>query len=68
MNGTISKDPGFVDEVGGDFHLLPESPCIDNGVNDPFYKDIDNSRNDMGVYGGAEASQLTNIETSEKHD
>ncbi len=26
-NGNISADPLFCDQAGGDFHILPESPC-----------------------------------------
>lgn len=29
--GNIAEDPLFVDPVGGDYHLQPESPCIDGG-------------------------------------
>ncbi len=29
--GDMSKDPEFVDKAGGDYHLRPISPCIDNG-------------------------------------
>jgi parallel beta-helix repeat protein len=34
LNGNISVDPGFANEEGGDFHLLPGSPAIDAGIND----------------------------------
>lgn len=29
--GNISLDPGLADPSNGDFHLLPNSPCIDSG-------------------------------------
>ena len=32
--GNIDEDPRFVDENGGDYHLQPDSPCIDTGYND----------------------------------
>jgi len=33
--GNISTDPGFVDPSNGDYHLQPDSPCIDAG--NPYY-------------------------------
>ena len=47
--GCISWDPLFV-AVGTDFHLIPASPCVDEG--DPTILDFDGSRSDMGCYGG----------------
>jgi hypothetical protein len=36
INGNISVDPLFVDSAAGDYHLSPESPCIDAGdLTDP---------------------------------
>ncbi|MHB9035797.1 MAG: right-handed parallel beta-helix repeat-containing protein [Armatimonadota bacterium] len=31
--GNISVDPVFVDQLGGDYHLTPMSPCKDSGDN-----------------------------------
>jgi uncharacterized repeat protein (TIGR01451 family) len=32
--GNISNDPRFVDPDNGDYHLRPDSPCIDKGTNE----------------------------------
>jgi endonuclease/exonuclease/phosphatase family metal-dependent hydrolase len=32
--GNISEDPRFVDPDCGDYHLRPDSPCIDAGTNE----------------------------------
>ena len=50
--GNISVDPQFIFPSTGDFHLQPNSPCIDAGDPDTQYNDPDGSRNDMGAYGG----------------
>ncbi len=31
VNGNLSGDPGLVDPSAGDFHVRPDSPCIDAG-------------------------------------
>jgi len=30
---NIDADPRLVNVAAGDFHLLPDSPCIDTGTN-----------------------------------
>lgn len=59
-HGNLYVDPGFVDEIVDDYHLRPDSPCINAG--DPDYApvagqtDMDGtervyaSRTDMGAY------------------
>jgi len=49
-DGNLDLDPGFVDPLAGDFHLRPDSPCIDTGS--PSLIDLDGSRADMGLFGG----------------
>lgn len=63
-HGDISVDPRFINP-SADYHLSSGSACIDAGDPDPSYADRDNSRNDMGAYGGkALASQLSMIVAS----
>jgi len=50
--GNLNTNPKFVDFTMEDFHLLPNSPCIDAGNPLEQYNDHDGSRNDMGAYGG----------------
>lgn len=67
MNGNLNQDPLFVDEQAGDFHLKPESPCIDAGDIDPYYyEDVDGSVNDMGAYGGPGVLTGNNLIISNK--
>jgi len=47
-DGNISVDPLFNDKM--DFHLLPNSPCIDSG--DSIFTDPDGGPSDMGIFGG----------------
>jgi hypothetical protein len=60
VSGYMSSDPLFVSPLdpnnapstAGDFHLSPDSPCIDTGDPDAQYNDPDGTRNDIGAYGG----------------
>ncbi len=52
--GQISANPLFVDTV--DYFLGDGSPCRDTGHPGAQYIDPDATRNDMGAYGGPQAS------------
>lgn len=57
LNGTVTFEIGNIDMdpifTGNDnYQLQASSPCIDSGDPDSKYNDIDDSRNDMGAYGG----------------
>lgn len=49
----ISVDPMFSNESNNDYSLQVGSPCIDAGINQPSFTDLDRTRNDMGIYGGS---------------
>ncbi len=50
--GNITADPQFANAAAGDFHLAPDSPCIDSG--DPaFPTSIAGERTDIGFYSAA---------------
>jgi parallel beta-helix repeat protein len=46
---NISSDPLF---TGSDYRLSGSSPCVDAGNPDSQYNDTNNSRNDIGAWGG----------------
>ena len=55
-DSVISDNPYFVNENTADFHLMPNSSCINSGHPDGIYNNLDGSRNTMGAYGGPNAS------------
>lgn len=57
IGGNISVAPQFKDST---FLLKSSSPCVDAG--DPLLIDLDGSRSDMGIWGGAGAKMKTIIE------
>lgn len=44
----ISNDP----QMDGNYVLQAGSPCINTGAPEPEFNDLDNTRNDMGLWGG----------------
>jgi parallel beta-helix repeat protein len=53
--GAISVDPLLIPPASNfarGYYLDETSPCIDAGDPNPLYNDIDDTRNDMGAYGG----------------
>jgi hypothetical protein len=51
-NGNFVGDPKFVDAAGGNYTLGAGSACIDAGPDAAVMRDVDGTRNDVGVYGG----------------
>jgi hypothetical protein len=56
--GNISANPSFLSLEGRDFRLNDSSPCINSGSPDINDNDEDQSRNDMGVFGGKNPGEL----------
>ena len=50
INGNISADPLFVNGSGGDYHLIPGSPCIDAGDPADSVPPGGGDRIDMGAF------------------
>jgi hypothetical protein len=77
--GNISEFPRFIPGPLSDYYLMPISPCIDTGHNDPIYDDPEDpvspgfalwpaqgtTRNDMGAYGGYGAEFWSAVEDTE---
>ncbi|HET6201683.1 MAG TPA: right-handed parallel beta-helix repeat-containing protein [Planctomycetota bacterium] len=60
--GNFSADPLFANPLGGDFHLLPSSPCIDAGfAGAPFLSPTD-ADGDPRIYdGNADGSAVVDV-------
>jgi hypothetical protein len=52
INGNVFGDPQFVGARNGDFRLLPDSPCIDAGFNDPELPETDIAGMHRIMFGG----------------
>ncbi|MDP2897017.1 MAG: right-handed parallel beta-helix repeat-containing protein, partial [bacterium] len=50
--GNIAQSPRFVDAENGNFRLLPDSPCIDTGFNDPELPETDIAGMHRIMFGG----------------
>ena len=61
--GDLSVDPVFVDSGSHDYHLQSGSLCINAGDPNPVYNDPDDTRNDMGAYGGPSAKTIPKLRT-----
>ncbi len=59
--GNISQNPDFVNAALGDFHLLPNSVCLDKGDPAAQYNDPDGTRNDMGAFSRTASLAAFNV-------
>jgi hypothetical protein len=50
--GNVTGDARFVDAENGDFRLMPDSPCIDAGFNDPELPETDIAGMHRIMFGG----------------
>ncbi|MFQ6677403.1 MAG: hypothetical protein ACE5D0_03710 [Fidelibacterota bacterium] len=51
-NGNINLNPLFMNADRGDYHLFTDSPALNAGHPGDIFKDVNGTRNDMGIYGG----------------
>jgi hypothetical protein len=69
MNGNISADPLFVNELGGDFHLAPGTPCLDSGLNGlAAISDTDVEGNPRVVDGNGDGNAVVDMGAYEKQN
>ena len=64
--GNISEDPGFVDPDNGDYHLRPDSPCIDKGTNESA-PSTDWEGDPRPLNGDLDGTAVTNMGADEFH-
>ncbi len=51
-SNDLSADPSFADLNNYNYKLTENSPCLNSGNPGSIYKDLDGSRNDIGLFGG----------------
>ena len=57
-SGSISADPLFVSSGSQNYQLQENSPCRNSGDPNLAYIDVDETRNDMGAFGGPDPINL----------
>lgn len=68
------SDPLFVDYANKDFHLTPQSPCVDYGITVSVYDDFDGNQrpcgdwHDIGAYEYQNCNTFVNENSSSVHD
>jgi hypothetical protein len=52
-DNNISADPLFLNKTNANYQLATNSPCLNAGPTDAWFRDRDGTRNDMGIFGGS---------------
>jgi hypothetical protein len=69
LNANISADPLFVNEIAGDFHLAPGTPCLDSGQNGlAVISDADVEGNPRVVDGKGSGNAVVDLGAYEKQN